>query len=36
MFVPSDSSKIYVETTANYGLHIFLKNDLDMNLITST
>ena len=28
MFVPKDTTNVYVEATANLGLHIFLVNDL--------
>ena len=29
-FVPTDTSNVYIERTANYGLHIILTNDLNM------
>lgn len=28
MFVPKDTTNVYIESTANLGLHIFLVNDL--------
>ena len=32
-FIPPDTSNVYVERTVHNGLHIFLKNDLDMSKI---
>lgn len=33
-FVPPDTSDVYIERTANYGLHILLINDLDMSNVS--
>lgn len=30
IFVPENTDNIYVEMTGNYGIHIILKNDLDL------
>lgn len=29
-FVPENTDNVYVEMTGNYGIHIILKNDLDL------
>ena len=31
LFVPENTDNVYVEVTGNYGLHIILKNDLDVS-----
>ena len=30
-FVPENTDNVYIEMTGNYGLHIILKNDLDLS-----
>lgn len=30
LFVPENTDNVYIEMTGNYGLHIILKNDLDL------
>lgn len=30
-FVPENTDNVYVEMTGNYGIHIILKNDLDLS-----
>ena len=30
LFVPENTDNVYIEMTGNYGLHIILKNDLDV------
>lgn len=31
LFVPENTDNVYVERTGNYGIHIILKNDLDVS-----
>lgn len=31
LFVPENTDNVYVEMTGNYGIHIILKNDLDVS-----
>ena len=31
LFVPENTDNVYIEMTGNYGLHIILKNDLDVS-----
>ena len=31
LFVPENTDNVYVEMTGNYGIHIILKNDLDLS-----
>ena len=31
LFVPENTDNVYIEMTGNYGLHIILKNDLDLS-----
>ena len=31
LFVPENTDNVYVEVTGNYGIHIILKNDLDLS-----
>lgn len=30
-FIPKNTDNVYIEMTGNYGLHIILKNDLDLS-----
>ena len=31
LFVPENTDNVYIEMTGNYGIHIILKNDLDLS-----
>ena len=31
LFVPENTDNVYIERTGNYGIHIILKNDLDVS-----
>ena len=33
--MPKDANNIYIERTANYGLHILLVNDLDITDVST-
>ena len=35
LFVPENTDNVYVEMTGNYGIHIILKNDLDLSGLES-
>ena len=35
LFVPENTDNVYIEVTGNYGIHIILKNDLDVSGLES-
>ena len=35
LFIPENTNNVYVEMTGNYGIHIILKNDLDLSGLES-